>query len=130
MIPTEAQVRIVRTLIPDKEAIFGAAGDEYMFTDEDIEDFFTAGGGSVLRAAAHANQAIATSEALISKQIRTQDLQTNGAAVANSLLERARQLFQQADQEDARANAEFFEIIDYGEGWSRERPELTEYSVY
>src|SRR5690606_37911505 len=106
--------------------VFGPDEDETMFDDEDITDFFLAGGGSVLRATGLALLAIGSSEAIISKIIRTQDLQTNGAALANSFNERAKTLFEQADAEDSRANAEFFEIIDYGEGWQYDRPELTE----
>lgn len=124
---TADDIRIVRTLIPDKEAVFGAAGDEMMFTDEEIEDFLTAGRGSVLRAAGHANMAIATSEALISKKIQTQDLQTDGASIANALVNKAQKFYDQAKLEDAGADTGFFELIDYGQGWSLDRPELTEY---
>lgn len=126
---TPDEIRRVRTLIPDKEAVFGPNEDETMFSDEEVEDFLFVGGGNLKRAAAYANTAIATSEALISKVIRTQDLQTNGAQVADALLKKADRLFDEADKEDAQTNMDFFQIIDFREGWRAERPELTEWSV-
>ena len=55
----------------------------------------------ILRAAADALDAIATSEALVSKVMQTVDgLQTDGAKVANSLRTRADTLRRQADRED------------------------------
>lgn len=120
---TADEIRIIRTLIPDKEAVFDG---ETMFTDEEIGDFFTAGKNSITRAVAHAVSAIGSSEAIISKIIRTQDLQTNGATLANSFYARAKDLFDQAEIEDAALNSEFFEIIDYRQGWAADRPELTE----
>lgn len=57
--------------------------------------------GPILRAAADALDAIATSEALVSKVMQTVDgLQTDGAKVANSLRTRADSLRRQADRED------------------------------
>lgn len=57
--------------------------------------------GPILRAAADALDAIATSEALVSKVMQTGDgLQTDGAKVANSLRTRADSLRRQADRED------------------------------
>lgn len=124
---TTDDIRVTRTLIPDTEAVFGVSEDETMFSDTEIADFLTAGRGSTLRAAALANYAIASSEALISKKIGTQDLQTDGAAVADSLIKKGDALIKMAATTDAAANADFFQIIDYGEGWYLERPELTEY---
>lgn len=124
---TPTEVAIVRSLIPDSEAVFGDAENETLFSDTEIGHFLSAGGGSVLRAAALANMAIATSEALISKKIRTQDLQTDGPAVANALVNKATILFQRADKEDATANMEFFQIVNFEEGWYPVHAELTEF---
>lgn len=66
-----------------------------LFTDEQIETFLALEGG-VKRAAAAALETIATSEALVSKKIRDQDLSTDGPAVAAELRARAQQLRQQA----------------------------------
>ncbi|EMQ98349.1 hypothetical protein [Paeniglutamicibacter gangotriensis] len=66
----------------------------------------------VWRAAADALDAIATSEALTSKKIRTQDLSTDGPAVAAELRKQAAVLRAKADQADAEADS-FFEIIPF-----------------
>lgn len=117
-------VKQVRVLIPDTEEAFD--GDT-LFTDPEIETYLTIAGGNVLRAAAYAMIAIGNSEALISKVIRTQDLQTNGAQVADAFRKSAESLMKRADDEDAKNDRGYFEIIDYGEGWA-ERPELTEWN--
>lgn len=56
---------------------------------------------AITRAAADALDTIATSEALISKVIRTQDLQTNGAQLAQALHAQATSLRTQARELDA-----------------------------
>lgn len=66
----------------------------------------------IWRAAADALDAIATSEALTSKKIRTQDLSTDGPAVAAELRKQAATLRGKADQVDAEADS-FFEIIPF-----------------
>lgn len=124
---TADDIRIIRTLIPDTEAVFGEAGDQTMFSDDEITDFYTVGRGSALRAAGYANYAIATSEALISKKIQTQDLKTDGPAVADSLIKKADALFARADKDDEAGAVEFFQIVDFQAGWGLDRPELTEY---
>ncbi|MFF5791127.1 hypothetical protein ACFY5D_03670 [Paeniglutamicibacter sp. NPDC012692] len=77
----------------------------------------------IWRAAADALDAIATSEALTSKKIRTQDLSTDGPAVAAELRKQAAALRYKADQKDAEDDS-FFEIIPFcggtrleGEEW-------------
>ena len=127
MAATADQIRIIRNAIPDTEEVFGPSENETMFSDDELQDFFTLGSSSTLRAIAHASMAIGSSEALISKIIRTQDLQTNGAQLAESFYKRADRLFDQADKEDEKLNSEFFEIIDYRQGWRTDRPELTEF---
>lgn len=114
-------VQKVRALIPDTEAAFDG---ETMFSNEDIETYLEVAGGSVLRAAAYAVYAIATSEALISKIIRTQDLSTNGAGVAEALHKKAEALAKRADAEEASGDV-YYNIVDFG--WD-ERPELTEWN--
>lgn len=64
----------------------------------------------IWRAAADALDAIATSEALTSKVIRTQDLSTDGAKVADALRKQSTALRQKADQAEADS---FFEIIPF-----------------
>lgn len=74
-------VRAVRLMLPDTEAIYGDAGDQYMFEDSDIEIFLTQGYGNAKWAAGLASLAIGGSEALIGKWIRNYETQTNGAAL-------------------------------------------------
>ena len=111
----------LRTLIPDDAAVFGPLGNEYMFSDEQLGHFLEVAGGSILRATALATYAIASSEALISKVIKTQDLATDGAKVAQALIAKADSLMAAAAAED---QTSYFEIIDYG--WDAHGPELTE----
>lgn len=78
---TTKQIRAVRLLIPDTEAIYGDAENEYMFEDEDIEIFLDEGHGNAKWAAGLASLSIGGSEALVLKWIRNYETQTNGAAV-------------------------------------------------
>lgn len=111
----------VRLLVNDRPAI----GDDpnRVFTDDEIDAFLTLEGDVVKRAAAQALDTIADDEALTSKVIRTQDLATDGAKVADSLRKRAAALREQADVDDEG----FFEIVpvnptcvpDLTDGWPR-----------
>lgn len=121
MEPTELDM--IRSLIPDDAAVFGPMENEYMFTDTQIGHYYLAGGGNPVRAAAFAVYAIAVSEALISKVIKTQDLSTDGAKVAMALIAKGDALLKAADAADANSANDAFEIIDFGWGG---RPELTE----
>lgn len=95
-----------------------------VFSDTDIAAFLVMEGGHVKRAAAQALDTIADDEALTSKAIRTQDLATDGAKVADSLRKRAAALRAQADMADEAADEGFFSLIPMGgpNGF----PELTE----
>lgn len=81
----------VRLLISDVDE------ENLLLTDTQITALLTME-GSVKRAAAQALDTIASSEALVSKKIRTLDLQTDGPAVAAELRARAKDL---RDQDDA-----------------------------
>ena len=120
---------LVRTLIPDTEAVFGDTNDEYLFDDTQIENFREIAGGSVTRAAGLAMIAVGNSEALISKVIKTQDLSTDGSKLQDKWRESGETLLARADKEDMRDALDFFEIVDYQEGWSTDRAELTERSI-
>ena len=78
---TASEIRAVRLMIPDTEAIFGDAGNEYMFEEDDIIIFLDQGQGNAKWAAGLASLAIGGSEALIGKWIRNYETQTNGAAL-------------------------------------------------
>lgn len=117
----------MRTLIPDNAQIYPDENDvkQYIFTDDEIQEFLDIAEGSVLRGAAYAVGTMATSEAIISKVIRTQDLTTNGAAVSDTLLKRADSLHDRADKQDLAAGVDFFQIV-YPDHMRRP-PELTEW---
>ena len=85
-----------------------------LFTDAQIAAFLTLEANNVRLAAAQALDTIASSEALVSKKIRTQDLQTDGPAVAEELRARATALRKQADTIDPATGEPFaFDIVDY-----------------
>lgn len=115
----QSDVGRVRLLIDDTQG-------EGVFDDPEITAFLDLNGGSVLRAAAQALLMLAGSEARLGKKIRTQDLQTDGPAVAAELRALAKQLRAQADEEDAASpDASFFSVVEYPPQDGR-RPELTE----
>jgi len=89
------QVRLLLNDIPT-----GAAPQTAVFTDAEVAAFLTLERGSVKRAAAQAIDTNATNEALASKVLRTQDLQTDGAKLATAMREHAAALRTQADADD------------------------------
>ncbi|MER6605780.1 hypothetical protein ABT282_07655 [Streptomyces sp. NPDC000927] len=111
----------VRALVPDVEQVdFSGEGvPEYLFSDNHIDAFlaiysFKSEPVRILRAAASALRAVAVSEGLISKVIRTEDLQTDGAKLATALLAGAKQLEDQADREEELEDWEYgFQIVDF-----------------
>lgn len=96
-----------------------------VFTDAEIDAFLTLEGQNVKRAAAQAIDTNADDQALASKVLRTQDLATDGAKLADSLRKRAAELRRQADDEDEDSEAGFFfGVVDIA-GDTHSRPELT-----
>ena len=88
-----------------------------LFEDEEITQILALNGGSVHRAAAQLLLLIAGSEARLSKKITTQDLATDGPAVAKELREQAAALRRQAAEEDAAVAAEgggYLDIAEFG----------------
>lgn len=83
-----------------------------LLTDDQVQAFIDLEGGNLKRAAAAALDAIATSEVLVSKVIRTQDLQTDGAKVADALRKQAQALRDQADAVDEMDDDGLFDIVD------------------
>ncbi|MBD3004524.1 hypothetical protein [Streptomyces sp. 5-10] len=111
----------VRALIPDVEQVdFAGEGvPEYLFSDTHIDAFLAIYSSKpqtirVLRAGAAALRAVAVSEGLIAKVIRTEDLQTDGAKMTTALLAGAKQLDDQADKEEEDDDWEYgFQVVDY-----------------
>jgi hypothetical protein len=95
----------VRLLIPD------TVEADFLFTDEQVGAFLAMEGG-VKKAAALALETVASSEVMVSKVIKTQDLSTDGAKVSDALLKRAASLRQQADDE-ADLDEGAFGIVDF-----------------
>ena len=105
----------VRKYIPDVRQLDG----EYIFSDDELQSFIddeTADGVlesrsfRVRRAAAWAMIAIANDENLILKKIKTEDLETDGPAVAKQLLASAQELFRRADDEAAQESEIFIAV--------------------
>lgn len=122
-----SDIDLVRTLIPDTDAVFGEAEDEHLFEDAQITNFLTVAGGSILRAAGYAMIAVGNSEALIGKVIKTQDLMTDSSKLQDKWRQAGETLLLRADKDDQKDALDYFEIVDFQEGWAFERPELTEY---
>ena len=108
------RVAQVRLLIGDQQAT--------IFTDDEIA-VFCGMYADPRRAAARALVTIATTEALLSKKITTQDLSVDGPAVAASLLAQAKDLRAEADadRQDTEWSLNTFDPA----GRPRRRPELT-----
>jgi len=114
--PTTAQGK-VRLLLNDVD------DPDYVFTDDEIDAFLALEGDNVKRAAAQAIDTNATNEALASKVLRTQDLSTNGAAVAKEMRAHADRLRAQADREDGESDdGAYYDISPTGPSCG---PELT-----
>ena len=101
-VPT-TDVGQVRLLINDVAA-------PWVFSDEEIQAFLDLEAGSVKLAAAQAIDTNADNEVLASKVLRSQDLSTDGAKVADALRKRAAALREQVLLEEERDG--FFDVID------------------
>lgn len=79
----------IRLLIADSQLradpLDPTADPEYYYSDAFLTGFLTIGGGNLYYAAADALTAFASNEAMVSKKIRKENLQTDGPAVANAL---------------------------------------------
>lgn len=89
------QVRLVRLLTGDKNV------EDYIFSDQEMEDFLTLNGGNVYYAAADALDAIAANAAYTLKVLTILDVTTNGQATADAIRQSAAALRARADQEAA-----------------------------
>jgi predicted phage-related endonuclease len=107
----------VRALIPDVDE------PNLLLADPQIAAFLAMEGDNVKLATAQALDVIASSEALVSKKIRTQEgLTTDGPAVAKELRARASELRRQVGEDDGDA----FDIVDFVDPFSRLGAELAE----
>lgn len=102
----QSDIDMVRLLIAD----LAENVPDRILTDDQLGQFLTFNGDAVRLAAADALDAIATSEVLVSKVIRTQDKSTDGAKVAAELRARAKDLRQQ-HQDDPNSTFDEFLIV-------------------
>ena len=124
----ETPVGRLRKYIPDVRQLDG----EFIFSDAELSSYLTDQTGSasaepslahIIRAAAWAMIAIANDENLILKKIVTEDLQTDGPAVAKALLASAQELFRRADDQDyLNGSTETFLSVDYAPQPPRYQP--------
>ncbi len=84
-----------------------------IFSDQEIAAFLSLSAGRVLRGAALALETIASDQALRSKVIRTQDVQTNGAQLAEALLKHADRLRREDDDQAEDVDGFGFEIVQF-----------------
>jgi hypothetical protein len=108
-----ADVDMVRLLIADTTTDPATR----LFRDDQL-DALLGLEGNVKLAAAQALDTIAVSEVLISKVIRTQDLQTDGAKVAAELRARAAGLRQQV-ADGVGDDSAGFDIVDFTDPFTR-----------
>ena len=110
MIPSDpaAPLGYVRLIVGDD----AFSPEQQMFSDQEIEALLTREGGP-LRAAARALDIIADSESRLSKKIRTQDLSTDGPAVAADLRRHAASLRAEADRTGEGEDGSDFAIVGF-----------------
>lgn len=115
----QKQIGQVRHLIADLDPINQLFTDEQLQTYLELNDWDTGNKPGIYRAAADALHAVATTEVLLSKKIRSQDVSTDGPAVAKELREQASAFRARADKAEAKAEAEaaatdsFFDIVPF-----------------
>jgi hypothetical protein len=105
--PPSAAQRQVRLLISDTDSA------NRFFSTQEIDDFLSMNSSNTRRAAAQALDVMAGNEAMVSKKIRTQDLSTDGPAVAEALRKLAAELRRQADAGEGDEETSGFEIVEY-----------------
>jgi len=111
----------VRLLVPDVEQLGDLAVPtnpvSYIFSDPQIQAFLTLYSNNVKRAAAQAKLVLATSEALINKVIKTDDLATDGAKLAQELRAQAQMLMAEADKDDLEDSYDTITIVGNSKAW-------------
>lgn len=111
----------VRLLVPDVEQLTSSvdpsADASYLFNDSQIQALLSLYANSIKRAAAQAKLILATSEALINKVIKTDDLSTDGAKLAAELRAQAAFLMSEADKDDTEDSYDSFTIVGNSEAW-------------
>ncbi len=108
---TIEEIRRVRILIPDTDAIYGTNEDENLFSDEEIEDFIFHGNGNLKWAAGLAKISVGGSEALVLKVIRNYETTTDGANLMRQWTIAGQRLIEQGVAEWEMDNSlDYFEV--------------------
>lgn len=91
-----------------------SAAAAYLMSDAQLQSFYDINSQKLFAAAADILLALAANEALISKKIRTEDLSTDGPAVAAELRRMADSFkAKQKDEDEAADSLEAFEVVNY-----------------
>ena len=111
----------IRLLIPDTEELENlqdlTAAPSYLFHDEQLQALASMYNNNIKRAAAQAKLILATSEALINKVIKTADYITDGAKLGAELRAQAKQLQEEAREDDLAESGDSFTIVGYTTKW-------------
>lgn len=99
-------IETVRLLCADEDTA------NQLLTDAKYQSLLDLEGGNVKLAAAQGLDIIASSETLVSKVIKSQDLSTDGPKVADALRKHAAALRQQAADADEDGDGFYFDVID------------------
>ena len=119
---TYDDIRAVRLIIGDPDTATA------LLDEESIVSLIELNGGAIRLAAADALDAIAASEVLVSKKIRTQTLSTDGPAVSAELRALAAQQRALHAATVAEDDLGVFDVVDTVS--SCRRPELTEHECW
>lgn len=119
------------SLIDPVRLLIADVGPDCLLGSDQVLAFLDLNDGNVRLAAADCLDAIAVSEVLVSKKIRTQDLQTDGPAVAAELRAQAKnqRALAQAEQDAEERDWDGFDMVDTLPR-GRRRPELSPGQVW
>lgn len=111
----------IRLLIPDTDQLDNlqdlTAAADYIFDDEQLQALASVYGNNIKRAAAQAKLILATSEALINKVIKTADYATDGAKLGAELRAQAKQLQDEAREDDLAESGDSFIVVGNTTKW-------------
>ena len=108
---TQDEIAAVRIMIPDAEAVYGPASNEYLFTDDEIKLFLTVGQGNAMWAAGLAMIAVGNSEAMVGKVIRNYETETDASKLQREWRMAGDALVKAGREEVARGEVGIFEIV-------------------
>lgn len=111
----------VRLLVPDVEQLTDltnpTADAAYLFSDSQVQALISLYSNNIKRAAAQAKLILASSEALISKVIKTDDLTTDGAKLGAELRAQSKMLMDEADKDAAEDAYDSFTVVPSTAAW-------------